>query len=360
MTSLFIQCTLKRTNFSLTINEAISLDGITAIFGPSGAGKSSLLSIIAGLLKTSATVKFNNSYWQKNDKNLFIKPENRGVSLVFQNNRLFPHLTALENLQYAINRRKTQNLQLAEITKLTKIEHLLSQYPSQLSGGEQQRVAIARAILNEPKLLLLDEPFSALDTHTKSQLLLLLNNIQQLLNIPILYISHSLDDIQQLANKLLVLHNGKVTHHDNVTTVIHQLNYSNLIPQQTALNLPIANIIDDYALIVLSLGKQQILLNKPINFSSQAISPKHLKCFISASDISLCKNKTNNSSMVNNLSGKIIDIHTMQQQVLVKINCEQQDFFAIVSRYSLENLQLSINQPIYIQFKASSVKTLSN
>lgn len=356
MVNLSINCSWKRQNFKLTVNQSLSLNGITAIFGPSGAGKSSLLSVIAGLIKAPATIEFDNKLWQKNDNSLFIQPENRGVSLVFQNNRLFPHLTALENLQYAIKRRKKHNLQLTEITKLAKIDHLLDQYPSELSGGEQQRVAIARAILNEPKLLLLDEPFSALDNNTKSQLLILLSNIQQALKIPILYVSHSLDDIQQLANKLLVLNNGNVSHYGDVAKVIHQLNYSDLIHQQTALCLPIKDELTKFCLVVLALNKQQILLNKPTNF----LLKKMLTCFISASDISLCKEQPNNSSVVNNLYGKIVDISAIKQQVLVKVNCDQQDFFAMISRYSLTNLQLAIGQPIYIQFKASSVKILNS
>lgn len=355
--SLSIACHLTRNNFTLAVEQTLSINSITAIFGPSGSGKSTLLNIIAGLIKAPAAISFNQESWQTDEH--FVVTEKRNVSLVFQDNRLFPHLTAKENLQYALKRNQRKKLRLNTIAKLANIEHLLDQYPEQLSGGEQQRVAIARAVLNEPNLLLLDEPFSALDTSTKIKLIGLIKEIQETLNIPILYVSHSLDDIQQLADQLLVIKDGKINDYGKTSEIIHRLNYGDLIIAQTALNLPIKYIDDQYGLIALALKEQEILLNKPEHIQKATKTEKQLACFIYANDISLCKEKPANSSIVNTLAGEINAIDIIHQQALISVCCDEQTFFALVSLYSLEKLSLKTTQHIYIQFKASSVRTLN-
>ena len=166
---------------------------------------------------------------------------------------MFPHLNVLENLVFAAKRCKNSRLNLDEVIELTKLTSLLDHQVDELSGGQQQRVALARAILAEPKLLLLDEPLSALDQHSKAQLLKMMLNIQKKLNLPILYVSHSLDELQQVCDNLLVLAQGKVVNFGNIHQVIHQLNNydgndsnggisDSIIHQQTSLAvLPIKN-----------------------------------------------------------------------------------------------------------------------
>ena len=208
---LNINITIDYPQLTLNIQQTIPLTGITGVFGPSASGKSTLLRAIAGLEKTLVgDITLAQDVLIDTANNHTLKPENRQVGLVFQNSRLFDHLSVLGNLTFATKRCKNRQLNLEEVIELTQLTALLEHKVNELSGGQQQRVALARAILAEPKLLLLDEPLSALDQHSKSQLLAMMLNIQKKLKLPMLYVSHSLDELQQVCDNLLILSQGKV------------------------------------------------------------------------------------------------------------------------------------------------------
>lgn len=373
MADLTLNIQLPLKHFTLSVNTALPVSGITAIFGASGAGKTSLLRAISGLEKsTQGLILFNDKTWLNTANNTNIKVHQRNVGLVFQDNRLFDHLTVEKNLQYALSRRRQKQFNYQEVISLTNITALLSQYPSTLSGGEQQRVAIARALLNEPEFLLLDEPFSALDMRNKASLISLLHQVNKQFQLPILYVSHSLDDIQQLADHLLVLSHGEVSHLGRTAKVIHQLNYGDNIQQQTSLKLAIDQTLTEqltpYGLMALSFTDisqpaAKLYLSTPrFQLNKQAT----LSCYISADDISICLMENQQSSIVNQLAGVIDEITILEKKALIKVICHQQEFYVTISLYSLEKLQLNnyLNQSqtrhVYIQFKASSVKTLND
>jgi molybdate transport system ATP-binding protein len=360
---LDINISISYQQFDLEIKQPIPLKGITGIFGHSASGKSTLLRAIAGLEKTlvgeitlvhtniSAKVLINTA------KGICLKPEERQIGLVFQNSRLFGHLSVLGNLEYAVKRCKNSRLELNEVIELTELTTLLEHQISELSGGQQQRVALARAILAEPKLLLLDEPLSALDQHSKTQLLKMILNIQKQLHLPMLYVSHSLDELQQVCDTLLVLAQGKVIHFGNIHQVIHQLNNfgdSTLIHQQTSLSLPIKRFNNGHGLTVLALNAQQdIYLSSDKSFEHQT----QLRCFILASDISIALTEPNNSSIVNHLFGTIKQITNKKNKVLLVVSCGSQAFFVTISAFSQQKLSLASRQQVYLQFKASAVRT---
>ena len=373
MADLTLNIQLPLKHFTLSVNTALPVSGITAIFGASGAGKTSLLRAISGLEKsTQGLISFNDKTWLNTANNTNIKVYQRNLGLVFQDNRLFDHLTVEKNLQYALSRRKQQQFNYQDVIRLTNITALLSQYPATLSGGEQQRVAIARALLNEPELLLLDEPFSALDMRNKANLISLLHQVNKQFQLPILYVSHSLDDIQQLAVHLLVLSQGKISHLGHTAQVIHQLNYGDNIQQQTSLKLAIDQTLSEqlapYGLMALSFADNtspaaKLYLSTPrFELNKQAT----LSCYISADDISICLTENQHSSIVNQLAGVIDEITILGKKALIKVICHQQEFYVMISLYSLEKLQLnnyldhSQARHVYIQFKASSVKTLND
>jgi molybdate transport system ATP-binding protein len=365
--SLDIHCQLDA--FELEIKQTLALKGITGIYGRSGSGKSTLLRIIAGLNdQASGQITFDGLQLLSSDDKCFVKAEKRQVSMVFQDSRLFPHLTVLENLQFAVKRRLTNKLTIEEIIKLTELESLIHSPTSTLSGGEQQRVALARAILVEPKLLLLDEPLSALDYTSKNTLLQLLNKVSRQLQLPIFYVSHSLAELQQIADKLVVLDLGKIKAYGGIHQVIHQLNdfedsTPQLAHQQTSLSLPFKKINQQHQLITLTLGNEQEV-QLPISpyLSSQLKEVPQteallVRCFILATDISICLTEPTDSSIVNQLFGKITAISTDQHHVLVTVNCQHQVFFISISSYSLDKLALRIDMSVYLQFKASAVRT---
>ncbi|PCI62965.1 MAG: molybdenum ABC transporter ATP-binding protein [Gammaproteobacteria bacterium] len=374
MTELIIKLTsIKNTkatsnNFTLAINQCISSNSITGIFGPSGSGKTTLLRTLAGLEQhIQGEIIFNGKTLLNSKDKIFIKAEQRNIGLVFQNSRLFPHLSVHENLVYAQKRSQQNTLSLDEIITLTELENLVSKQPSQLSSGEQQRVALARAILAEPQLLLLDEPLSALDQHNKIKMLTLLIKIQQQLNIPMLYVSHSLAELQQTADNLLVLAKGRVVEHGNIHQVIQRLNEHHTeitISQQTSLSLAIKQHDQTHGLTELQLDNQQSLY-LPLLPEKLYPQGKKIRCFIFASDVSITLQEPYNSSIVNHLKGKITHLNkpANQQQkhsVLLGIDCAEQTFYSQISLMSYKKLNLKQDSEVFIQFKASAIKTLTN
>jgi len=352
--------------FQLQVNQDFALQGITGIFGHSGSGKSTLLRAIAGLeKKITGSIVFNNTCLTNSEKNLFVKAEQRNIGLVFQDSRLFPHLSVLDNLKFSVRRCKDNKLNFTEIIKLTELDNLLTKSIDELSGGQKQRVAFARAILAEPTLLLLDEPLSALDRKAKESLLKLMLKVQKQLELPIFYVSHSLDELQQVCDKLLVLSQGKIIGYEAIHTMIHQLNYldthadtTEFIHQQTSLSLPIKTLNNGQGLTVLALNDVESIY-LPIleeNFTNEM-----LRCFILASDISISLTEPINSSIVNHLFVKINSINIMNNKVLITASSIKgkmnQDFFVSISTFSQQKLSLNINQQVYLQFKASAVRT---
>lgn len=360
---LDLNISVKYQQFDLAIELAIPLTGITGVFGHSASGKSTLLRAIAGLetsLRGEITLTDTTLFRRtlvNSEQGLYLKPEQRQVGLVFQNSRLFAHLTVLGNLEYAVKRCKNSRLSLGEVIKLTELKTLLDHRVNQLSGGQQQRVALARAILAEPKLLLLDEPLSALDRLSKIQLLKMMLNIQKQLSLPMLYVSHSLDELQQVCDNLLVLTQGKVVNFGNIHQVIHQLNNDNnsdIIHQQTSLSLPIKTFNNGHGLTALALNAHEnIFMVCDQTFEQQT----QLRCFILASDISITLTEPTHSSIVNHLFGTIKQINHQQNNVLLTVHCGSQDFFVTISAFSQQKLSLTIRQQVYLQFKASAVRT---
>ncbi|GAD79867.1 molybdenum ABC transporter ATP-binding protein ModC [Vibrio ezurae] len=193
--------------------------GVTAVFGRSGSGKSTLLNVLSGLLHPqSGHVKLNRLTMLDTQKNIHLPVWKRKVAMVFQDARLFPHLSIKENLLFGAPKRSS-NTFLNELTALLGIDHLLTAKPNTLSGGEKQRVAIARALLSEPQLLLMDEPLASLDIPRKREVIQYLNQLSAKIEIPIVYVTHSLEEVMHLADHLLVLESGKVVDFGDVETV---------------------------------------------------------------------------------------------------------------------------------------------
>ncbi|WP_307140532.1 molybdenum ABC transporter ATP-binding protein [Pseudoroseomonas cervicalis] len=202
-----------RDGFLLDAAFEAPLPGTTVLFGPSGCGKSTLLAAVAGLLRPregrialGETLLFDSA--TRHD----IPAERRRCGLVFQEARLFPHLSVESNLRYGLRRapRGAAGPGFAEIVALLGIPHLLGRRPAALSGGEKQRVALGRALLSRPALLLMDEPLAALDAARKAELLPYFQRLREALRIPILYVTHALDEVDRLADTLVLMQGGRV------------------------------------------------------------------------------------------------------------------------------------------------------
>lgn len=342
-------------HLQLDIDLKIPLDGITGLFGHSGSGKTTILKAIAGLShNVSGKISCANKLLFNSQDNHILAPEKRNIVGVFQQDGLFPHLTVNQNLAYATKRRKTAKLDAKTIIEHTEIKHLLNLKVTKLSGGERQKVAIARALLAEPKLLLLDEPVTALDRVNKAHILQMILAIQKKVNVPILYVSHNLEELQALADNLIVISRGEVIEQGDTDAVIHQLNHSQLIEKQTSLTVSAVDSVNNFGLVELSYGRNVNLYAQAETFTTN--ESKHYRCYILARDISLCKNLPEQSSIVNQIAGVISNIELNHHQVLVTVDADGQAFYASISSYSLEKLALSVGNTIYLQFKASAIR----
>ncbi|MCF8009296.1 MAG: ABC transporter ATP-binding protein [Halanaerobiales bacterium] len=204
-------------NFTLSMKNRKTL----SILGESGSGKSTILRLIAGLEKPSSGKIFIDQQIM-NGGNTFIPPENRKVGMVFQDYALFPHMTVYENINFGINdlSKDIRKNKITKILKLVELQEFKDKYPHQLSGGQQQRTALARAIVIEPKILLLDEPFSNLDTNLKHNIRKKLNNIISKINITTIIVSHDKHDALTLADELIILKDGEIVQKGKPQNVI--------------------------------------------------------------------------------------------------------------------------------------------
>ncbi|CCO22712.1 ATP-binding cassette domain-containing protein [Maridesulfovibrio hydrothermalis] len=192
-------------NFMLDVSLTCAPGTLTAIVGPSGAGKSTLVRIIAGLERPDeGIISFDDTLWNDTSINHFATPQNRGLGLVFQEYTLFPHLNVYKNVAFAaVDKNCVQPL-----LEKFGIEHIAESKPCNISGGERQRAAFCQALAREPVLLLLDEPFSALDIATREGLRTELLHLKNELNIPMIHVTHDLEEAYYLADSIFVMENG--------------------------------------------------------------------------------------------------------------------------------------------------------
>lgn len=199
--------TLKGVSFTIKTGEVL------AIVGPSGGGKSTLLRIIAGLERPkSGTIRLDGKTII--DKNVFVKPEKRCIGMVFQDYALFPHMTVKKNIEFGLTglSANEKKLRVKEVLKLVNLVEYEKRYPHELSGGQQQRIALARALAPQPKILLLDEPFSNLDTHLLKNVREELFSIIRDIGITTIIVTHNLEDARTQADCTMRIANGEVEH----------------------------------------------------------------------------------------------------------------------------------------------------
>ncbi|MBB3696000.1 ATP-binding cassette domain-containing protein [Flammeovirga yaeyamensis] len=196
------------SHFNLSFDISIDKGAFVGVFGDSGAGKTTLFNILTGLIKSNDTfIKVNDTVWVDTENNINLPPQKRKVGMVFQDFALFPHQTVLQNLKYAQSNDSSNTLD--EVSEIMHLKELYSSYPHQLSGGQKQRVAIARAVIQEPEILLLDEPLSALDHQMREKLQEYLSEIHRKYQLTTLMISHDIPEIYKLCDKVLPIEKGQ-------------------------------------------------------------------------------------------------------------------------------------------------------
>jgi molybdate transport system ATP-binding protein len=211
---LDIQVARRQGSFRVDAAFQANSTGITALFGPSGAGKTSVINMVAGLIRpdTGRIVVQDRALFDSEHR-IDLSPEKRSIGYIFQDGRLFPHLTVRGNLTYGMKLTppRRRYVEFDQAVHLLGIEQLLDRRPANLSGGEKQRVAIGRALLTSPRLLLMDEPLSSLDKARKEEVLPFIAKLPRAFKTPILYVTHSFDEIQRLADRLVLMEAGRST-----------------------------------------------------------------------------------------------------------------------------------------------------
>ena len=347
--SLNISTNLHRTGgFNLSVDLSIATDRVTALYGTSGSGKTTLLRLITGLDREAGVkVNFNGKAWQTAD--FFLPVHKRRVGFVFQNLNLFPHLSTAGNLNFATRRNNSnEGLSQNEVIDILDIGNLLSKHPGNLSGGEQQRVAIARALLSNPELLVMDEPLGSIDTLAKTRILPYLQRLHSKLKIPVVYVSHSLDEVLELSDEVILLESGQATTKQSVFDFAVTGPDADLPHGTAMIRCHVTGKDPDNGLIVLSFEKQTMY----IATSSYSVGDP-LRIRIPSRDVSLATKKPQASSILNVLEGNIQEIHAdvAGPTVVVIVRCGEQQVLAQITRKSLLDMGLRIGQRVYAQGK---------
>lgn len=348
--------------FALDTAFGVPAQGVTALFGPSGCGKTTVLRCMAGLHRIAeGTLTVAGEVWQ--DDRQFLPAHRRPIGYVFQEASLFPHLSVRGNLDYgrsrALKAGRAELLRFDEVAALLGIEGLLDRAPTHLSGGERQRVAIGRALLAQPRLLLMDEPLSALDRVSRDDILPYLERLRDTLSVPVFYVSHDLAEVERLADHLVLMRAGKVDACGPLETLQADpaLPIAKLPEAGVTLRARIAGHDSTYGLTVLAIGGGAILVPGILGETGAQVRIR-----VKASDVSLARAPTEGSTILNILPARIVGFALQdpyQVMALVALGADGigARLLARVTRRSWETLGFAAGETVYAQVKGVAVVT---
>jgi|TARA_R110002072_G_scaffold36053_36_gene106259 molybdate transport system ATP-binding protein len=343
--------------FQLSISTQIAAHGLTAIFGRSGCGKTTLINTIAGLIAPdSGRIQIGDRLLFDSQQQINLKPEERRLGYVFQESRLFPHLSVQENLLYGYRRAKRQDRKIAlgDIVDLLGVKALLARRPDRLSGGEKQRVALGRALLSNPAALLMDEPLAALDLPRKEEVLPFIEKLRDHFGLPILYVSHSMEEIMRLADSMLLISEGKLVAQGTVEELTSRLDLRPLTGRYEAGSVISARVEaqdPDYGMTALSFSGGRLMvprLDLPLGTG--------LRLRIRAKDVSLALSAPQDTSIQNILKGVIIERgEESGAQVDILLAVGDTTLWSRVTKRSLAELGLERGSEVFALVKAAAI-----
>jgi molybdate transport system ATP-binding protein len=350
---------LDYATFKLDVDLRLPSSGITVLFGHSGSGKTTLLRCIAGLQHAQqGFLSINGNTWQDSDNKLFLPTHKRSLGYVFQEANLFAHLSVLDNLAFGLKRiaQKPNSDKFEQIVELLGIEHLMQRMPERLSGGERQRVAIARALVLNPEVLLMDEPLASLDFKRKQEILPFLTRLHNELNIPVLYVTHSQQEVAQLADYLVVLDSGKVQAAGLLSDTLSRLDLPMAQDQQAGSVWQLSIIGHEAAYHLTHVGFEGGELSLP---SINAPLGTPLRLQIHARDVSITLEVPKATSILNVLPATISDIRDDAEngQTVLRLQVGTQPLLAHITRKSAHCLNLQTGMNVYVQIKSTSLLT---
>ena len=330
--------------------------GVTALFGPSGCGKTCVLRCVAGLLRLDGQCRVRGQVWQ--DGTSFVPTHRRPIGYVFQEPSLFAHLSVRQNLLYASRGRvpapADDGVGFGEVTELLGLERLLSRAPHNLSGGERQRVAVGRALLSQPRLLLMDEPLSALDRETRDEILPFFERLRDRLAMPVFYVTHDLGEVERLADHLVLMRGGRVV----ASGALHDIQSDPELPlalrRDAAVSLEA--VVDGhdaaYGLVRLAVDGGSFLAPG----TSELALGSHLRLRVGAGDVSLAIEPPASTTILNDLPARILSSRaTAGPEMIVVLGLGPQGegarLLARVTRRSWDALGLAEGRDVHAQVK---------
>jgi molybdate transport system ATP-binding protein len=332
--------------------------GLTALFGPSGSGKTSLIRMMAGLTRPEhGRILFDDTVLSDAERGIFVPCHRRRFGYVFQEARLFPHMTVRQNLGYgnwfAAGRQGGEGVD--RVVEMLGIGPLLQRRPGKLSGGEKQRVAIGRALLSSPRLLLMDEPLASLDEARKSEILPYLERLRDETRIPIVYVSHSISEVARLANRIVVVRNGRVAATGSTMEILNEPSGAQDPDRRDSgalLEGRVESVSENHRLTIVAL--KTVVLHVP--GISRDIG-RMVRVRIPARDVMLATVRPQGLSALNILEGKIGWIGASNDgQVEVRVDCGGDAILSRITRLSCERLALEVGKPIYAIVKTVALE----
>ena len=352
-----VRLNLTRPSFTLDVDLDLPGDGITVLFGASGSGKTSLLRCVAGLEHTpGALVRIADETWQDDDAGIYLPTWQRPLGYVFQEASLFAHLNVRKNLQFGLKRSQspTNTAALEPAIALLGIAALLDRSTDQLSGGERQRVAIARALATQPRLLLLDEPLASLDQARRQDILPWLERLRDELKIPMLYVTHSSDEVARLADTLVVLDAGKVKACGPVSEVLAATDATALLGDDTGalLDATVAERDARWHMARLAFNGGSLWLRD----TGLALGRK-VRVRVLARDVSVATQEPQQTSIQNLLPCAVqsITADTHPSQALVRMACGDSVLLARITARAVDALKLVPGMAVWAQVKAAAL-----
>ncbi len=345
---------LPRRGFTLDLNLSLPGRGVSALFGPSGCGKTTVLRALAGLERAAGRVALGDTVWQDDARRLFVPTHQRAIGYVIQESALFPHLDVRANLDYGRRRIAAgqRRIEPAQVVELLGIGHLLQRRPDTLSGGERQRVAIARALATSPALLLMDEPLAALDARRKAELLPYLDRLHEELGIPVVYVSHAIDEVARLADHLVLMDAGQVQASGPLTDLLARL------------DLPLAFGDDAGVVLDAVVGERDTrwqLARLDVDGGACRLWTRdagldvgrRVRLRVLARDVSLACTPQTGTSIGNQLQGHVEAIadDAHPALALVRVRVGAAPVVARLTRRSVHALDLTVGKPVWAQVK---------
>ena len=332
-----------------------SVPGVTALFGPSGAGKSTIIAALAGLLRPKfGRIELGGATLLDTERGVFVPPRERRIGVVFQDARLFPHLNVRANLLYGWHRAadKPDRARIDATIALLGLETLLTRRPRTLSGGERGRVALGRALLMNPRALLLDEPLAALDARLKAEILPYLERLVRETKIPMLYVSHSLDEVARLADRMVVLDKGKVVAEGSLFDLTARLDLvtgSHLVPG-AVLEAEIADHDEAHGLSELAFAGEMLVVPKIAGARGTKVRIR-----IDPEDVMLALVRPEGVSANNIFPATVAAVREDGANADIQLKFGPALLVARITRRSLERLKLAPGAKLFAVIKSVTV-----